>query len=941
VGEVGEMLIITYDAFHADLVPLVEWKNRMGLRTRLVDLTEVGADSAAVRRFIRSAYDSTDLAFVLLVGDAAQMPYPLASGAAADPTYALVAGADTYPDLFIGRFSASTPYQVRTQVERTIRYERDPDTEDAWYGAAAGVASAEGPGDDEELDFEHIDVIRDRLLGFTYSDVDRIYDPGATAADLTNALNDGRGLVNYCGHGSITSWGTTGFSNAHIAALANHDRLPFIFNVACLNGEFTSGTCMAEQWLRATHGGFPTGAVGIYASSLNQTWDPPMAAQDECIDLLVRGKRRTFGGLCFNGSCQMMDEYGFNGAQMFASWHVFGDPSLRVRTDTPARLSVDHAAVIARDAASFAVEVGGSEPVEGALCGLSRAGAFVGSAFTGPDGTAAIPIDGSLEIGELLDLTVTAFNHEAFMGEARVVAAPRCNVDPVVVEIALPPGGSGRSELSIENDGDPGSVLSFVLYVMPHAQKELTGSSIVADRTGYDPGTTFDLRFAITNTSSDYECIKGASIGFPSAVEVGGSTDFLVVGSTRKLLTDAASGNGAEVTWSAPGYWGEIYPGEIAEAAVTITVPPDFLEEIEIDWQLNGDGWGEPPHVLYGGISIPLSGPALHLHAPSGGEVYLPGDVVPITWASSGKVNDLSLFLSTDNGSTWSIIAERLDDDGHYEWTVPSSPSEDCFVRIVGDGGAASDASDDPFRIAEPVTWLSVSPAAGTVGAGELATAELLFDGDGLSLGDHEATLIVANNAGPPVSVPVTLRIATIDIDPKLSTVESNSGIVVSPGGDADSTLRVTVTARDGSGRGIQGIGAGSVTVTASGSSWLGEGMTFCSSGLPHASFPSTTPTDENGRTTIEVNRIGGCGAIELRASIAGIDVRDPFQALVRSPDLNGDGSVSFPDVFLFTPMLHAGDGPCGNFDGDPADIVNFSDTALFIRFFSAQGSCP
>ena len=76
----------------------------------------------------------------------------------------------------------------------------------------------------------------------------------------------------------------------------------------------------------------------MYASSILQSWNPPMAAQDESVDLLVSESYLTLGGLMFAGSCRMMDEYGSGGVEMFNTWHLFGDPSLRISgTVEPAR----------------------------------------------------------------------------------------------------------------------------------------------------------------------------------------------------------------------------------------------------------------------------------------------------------------------------------------------------------------------------------------------------------------------------------------------------------------------------------------------------------------------------------------------------------------------------------------------------------------------------
>ena len=121
-------------------------------------------------------------------------------------------------------------------------------------------------------------------------------------------LNAGRSILNYCGHGSVTAWGTTGFSTSWVNTLTNEHMLPFIFDVACVNGSFELYTCFAEAWMRATNGENPTGAIGIYASSVNQSWNPPMAAQDESNDLLVANAARSFGSLCYSGSMQMVEK---------------------------------------------------------------------------------------------------------------------------------------------------------------------------------------------------------------------------------------------------------------------------------------------------------------------------------------------------------------------------------------------------------------------------------------------------------------------------------------------------------------------------------------------------------------------------------------------------------------------------------------------------------
>jgi gingipain R len=327
--EQGEMLVIAKDAWLPNLAPFVQHKNAVGIVTKAVGVSTVGSNSSAIKSYLQTAYGNGKLAFVLLVGDAAHVPTPYASGGAADATYSKLAGNDNYPDVLVGRFSAETPAQVDTLVQRSVAFEKSQATQQPWFKTAIGIGSEEGPGDDGEMDWQHIDNIGKKLLGSGFTHVDKFYGSVSTSS-VINAFNQGRGLLNYCGHGSPWSFGTSGFSGNSVSSLNNAGKLPFVVSVACNTGEFHTGSCLGEALTRATQGGQATGAVAMYASSISQSWNPPMAAQDEMMDLFVAKKYSTLGALAFAGSARMMDEYGADGAAMFNTWIFFGDPSLKV-----------------------------------------------------------------------------------------------------------------------------------------------------------------------------------------------------------------------------------------------------------------------------------------------------------------------------------------------------------------------------------------------------------------------------------------------------------------------------------------------------------------------------------------------------------------------------------------------------------------------------------
>ena len=325
----------------AAMQPFVDWKNSIGISTTLVDVATIGNNSTSIKNYITSVYNAGNLAYVLLVGDLNEIKSPSYAGGESDPTYSTIT-ADWYPDLFVGRFSAQTVAHVDTQVQRTLEYEQQNHDlgADAWNAKGMGVASNQGSGIGHygEGDNTHMNKIRSELLSYGFTTVDQIYDYSGTKAQVTSGLNNGRRIVNYCGHGSTTAWSSTGFNNNDVNNLTNVGKLPFICSVACVNGDFGSTTCFAEAWMRATHNGAPTGAVACYMSTINQSWAPPMYGQGNHGTGGKYGGAERFwsesnwsiGGEWFGGSCAMMDIVGNSGREMFMTWIIFGDPSLRV-----------------------------------------------------------------------------------------------------------------------------------------------------------------------------------------------------------------------------------------------------------------------------------------------------------------------------------------------------------------------------------------------------------------------------------------------------------------------------------------------------------------------------------------------------------------------------------------------------------------------------------
>jgi len=436
VSEAGRMLVIAYGPFMKAMESFVDWKNSIGIETEMVDVATIG-DASAIKQYVADYYLSKGLTYLLLVGDASQVPTIMTTDGASDNSYSYLAGDDHYPDIFTGRFSAETEEQVTTQVQRTINYEKNPDPQGTWYESCTGIGSALGPGDDDEFDYQHIRKILDELKAYKYTSANELYDgdQGGSDADgnpganmVIDNINSGKGLMLYIGHGTSSLWGTSQFSSDNVSSLRNFDKYPFIWSVACNNGNFAGSTCLAENLLRASYNGQPTGAIAALMSTTTQSWYPPMEAQDEMVDILRESKtgniKRTFGGVSMSGCMKMNDTYGIGAYKVTDTWAIFGDPSVMLRTAKPTAIEVSHTKKIRISAENFTVNANGSD-LEATL---SVDGKMLGTVAV-ENGEASITISRAIT-GKKVLLSVTGYNCIPYFSELEVVTGPAAVIAP-------------------------------------------------------------------------------------------------------------------------------------------------------------------------------------------------------------------------------------------------------------------------------------------------------------------------------------------------------------------------------------------------------------------------------------------------------------------------------------------------------------------------------
>lgn len=498
VTEDGNLLILCPAAYLAEIAPFVKWKEMKGFKTFLVNTDTItgGVNETTITNTAKYYYQQMQIAYMIIVGDNTNIPLknePFTNPDLAGPSdiaYAYINNNDHYPEFIVGRFSGENTEEIRNIVNRSIAYEKTPNTNGNWMSQQLGIASEQGTGDDNQYDFEHIHDITDSNKNqYNYINYYELYDGVASqggndaagypnAADFEANVNSGVSLINYAGHGSTNGIVTTGFSSADVPALNNPNKLPFFFVVGCSPGNFRNQTCFAETLIRAGSSGTPLGTISSFMSCIDQYWDEPMQAQDE-FNALMRGARPNnlksrLGAMCINACCSMNDQYNtFNdptgGSDMTDTWIFFGDPTIPIYNKNAGTITCTHTAEIGRNATWYSV----SCPVEGADIGLYYEGKFLANSKVS-GGIAAFTFPAILNLDTVF-ITATRQNYTPYMGFTKVVDFP-ANVNDIEAQKLLsvyPNPADEYTNISLKNGGKIDEVILF----------DISGKTVFAQNT--------------------------------------------------------------------------------------------------------------------------------------------------------------------------------------------------------------------------------------------------------------------------------------------------------------------------------------------------------------------------------------------------------------------------------------------------------------------------
>jgi Peptidase family C25/Propeptide_C25 len=364
----GNYLFIVPQAYETTLVPLLRWKEKLGNKTKIEFMENIGSTEEDLKFYLQSAYDNWQVPpeYVVLVGDAdgsISIPTffvpggPYSPWDCTDHTYTLLDGDDYFPDIMIGRLSVRELTDLQTIISKIIKYESDPYLGSNWFKSALMMAYINV----QSGIYSHRETVLscgDKLLNFEYAKIDTFIHPFQdNQSQVMSLINSGQSFVNFRGCGDMQQWkpwnGDFTFLNIYnIPSLNNGEMMPMVTSMTCGTGNFASNnypSCLGEVWLSTGNPGNLKGAIGFIGPSERDTQTEWNNCNDlgiyqgiteenlfRCGEMLLRGKMELFYNYPNN------HEYLINNSDhfYFYVYNLLGDPGLQVWTDFPKTLDL-------------------------------------------------------------------------------------------------------------------------------------------------------------------------------------------------------------------------------------------------------------------------------------------------------------------------------------------------------------------------------------------------------------------------------------------------------------------------------------------------------------------------------------------------------------------------------------------------------------------------
>jgi hypothetical protein len=279
---VFDMVVIAPEKFHATLQPLIDWKNQSGLKTTFKSMESIlgeytGYDvSEQVKYFIKYAYDTWGITYVMLVGGLknhifakdkdtssagfkawwvpvryVNIPQDDDEACLSDLYYGCLYNAtgafdswdsngdhvyaawgtsvmkdkfDMNPEVYVSRLPVTNTNELQTVIKKILTYEKTGPDAKSWYNNFVGVGGKtfdyyQGKPDGEylcDLAYSYMkNLTSNEKLVPVYSTNRNTTGLVPNKRGIAKAFNQGAGFVDFEGHGFPLGWNTIWFDGTY------------------------------------------------------------------------------------------------------------------------------------------------------------------------------------------------------------------------------------------------------------------------------------------------------------------------------------------------------------------------------------------------------------------------------------------------------------------------------------------------------------------------------------------------------------------------------------------------------------------------------------------------------------------------------------------------------------------------------------------------------
>jgi hypothetical protein len=529
-------LIIANQSFSGYLNDFIDWKKQKGFNVITAYTNEIGSTASSIRAYIQEQYTNpldnmAPISFVLLVGDTQQIPASFDTGAHVSDLDYCDMGNDNIPDILCGRFSAQTPNQLLSQINKTLEYEQylmpDPSyLEDVILisGVDASYAPTYGNGQinyGNQYYFNSSHNINSQTFLYPES--------GSSGSQILNLANQGASFMNYTAHGLETGWDDPEFDVNDVNNMTNYQKYATMMGNTCLTNAFDTGECFGEALLRIENAGavgyiggsdytywnedfwfgVGSGSIGVnpdYGSTGEGAYDGMFHENNENNWAVVNSAIIMLGNLAVMEANGMEDYY-------WEIYHLMGDPSLSTYLGVPNPNVIEHPFFVSPGSSNITIN---AEPFS--YVGLTKDNILIGSGMVNEFGVADIALSNMGSTGEIL-VTVTGQSLQPYFGSMILSApnGPYVTVDSISlndgVDNIISVGETFSLDITLENLGSS-SAYNTILEI-----EEITSSPYISVLNGYQIINELEDGDS-NNTNFEINVLDSAPYGHSFSIEI-------------------------------------------------------------------------------------------------------------------------------------------------------------------------------------------------------------------------------------------------------------------------------------------------------------------------------------------------------------------------------------------------------------------------------------